>query len=178
MYCISISILCQFSEIFVRFLACTMCASVPNSFESKQTTIIVHLAAENELKKLIASILYSSRFRDLLDNEELLDQFLDREEFCTDVKKEVRKESEIVDRDPESSFLRISCHLRQALKKHLPWVNLHPSILSISRFISILYDTLSIMSNCPIIDIVNIRICLFRQFLPICRFCLFRLLLL
>ena len=63
----------------------------------------------------------NSRFRDLLDNEELLDQFLDREDF--DVKKEVpTKELDDDDhRDPESSFLRISGHLRQALKKHLPY---------------------------------------------------------
>ena len=62
----------------------------------------------------------NSRFRDLLDNEELLDQFLDREDF--DVKKEVpTKELDDDHRDPESSFLRISGHLRQALKKHLPY---------------------------------------------------------
>jgi len=63
----------------------------------------------------------TSRFRDLLDNEELLDQFLDREDFTDDKKEVPTKELDDNDRDPESSFLRISCHLRQALKKHLPY---------------------------------------------------------
>lgn len=65
----------------------------------------------------------NSRFRNLLDNETLLDQFLEREDFdnTTDTKKEVTKDENELDRDPESSFLRISSHLRLALKKHLPW---------------------------------------------------------
>lgn len=66
----------------------------------------------------------TSKFQNLLDNEELLDQFLDKEDFA-DIKKEVpsknNNDQADLDRDPESSFLRISGHLRQALKKHLPY---------------------------------------------------------
>jgi len=65
----------------------------------------------------------TSKFQNLLDNEELLDQFLDKEDFA-DIKKEVPSKNnndKDLDRDPESSFLRISGHLRQALKKHLPY---------------------------------------------------------
>ena len=65
----------------------------------------------------------TSKFQNLLDNEELLDQFLDKEDFA-DIKKEVpikNNNDKDLDRDPESSFLRISGHLRQALKKHLPY---------------------------------------------------------
>jgi len=61
----------------------------------------------------------NSNFRILLDNQDLLDQFLDNEEL--DSHDEDQVEDHDHDRDPESSFLRISGHLRQALKKHFPW---------------------------------------------------------
>ena len=67
----------------------------------------------------------------MLDNETLLDQFLEREDFdnTTDTKKEVTKDENELDRDPESSFLRISSHLRLALKKHLPWVRIREVVM-------------------------------------------------
>jgi len=63
----------------------------------------------------------NSNFRILLDDQELLDQFLDNQEHLDDDDDDDVPENDEDDRDPESSFLRISGHLRQALKKHLPW---------------------------------------------------------
>lgn len=68
----------------------------------------------------------TSRFRKLLDNQILLEQFLDEDlhdseqEIQTDFKNEIFDEDND-NNDPETSYLRISAHLRQALKKHLPW---------------------------------------------------------
>ena len=70
----------------------------------------------------------TSRFRKLLDNQILLEQFLDEDlhdseqEIQTDFKNEIFDDDND-NNDPETSYLRISAHLRQALKKHLPWVN-------------------------------------------------------
>ena len=71
----------------------------------------------------------TSRFRKLLDNQILLDQFLNEDlhdseqEIQTDFKNEILDdENDENNNDPETSYLRISAHLRQALKKHLPWV--------------------------------------------------------
>ena len=73
----------------------------------------------------------TSRFRKLLDNQILLDQFLNEDlhdseqEIQTDFKNEILDdENDENNNDPETSYLRISAHLRQALKKHLPWVNI------------------------------------------------------
>jgi len=65
----------------------------------------------------------NSNFRTLLDNQELLDQFLDNEDQIVDDDDLTHPEDEYQheNRDPETSFLRISGHLRQVLKKHLPW---------------------------------------------------------
>ena len=65
----------------------------------------------------------TSRFRTILDNENLLNRFLnedldEREIQNDDIKNKTFDEND----DPEASFLRISSNLRQALKKHLPWV--------------------------------------------------------
>ena len=72
----------------------------------------------------------TSRFRKLLDNQILLDQFLNEDlhnsehEIQTDFKNEILDDDDDENNnDPETSYLRISAHLRQALKKHLPWVN-------------------------------------------------------
>ena len=73
----------------------------------------------------------NSRFRTILDNEKLLNRFLNDEDLGqaqigNDVKNEASDDNndddDFDDNDPETSFLRISSHLRQALKKHLPWV--------------------------------------------------------
>ena len=74
----------------------------------------------------------TSRFRKLLDNQILLEQFLnedlhnnsEQQEIQTDFKNEIFDDDDNDNNDPETSYLRISAHLRQALKKHLPWVNL------------------------------------------------------
>ena len=73
----------------------------------------------------------TSRFRKLLDNQILLDQFLNEDlhdseqEIQTDFKNEILDDDDDENNnDPETSYLRISAHLRQALKKHLPWVNI------------------------------------------------------
>jgi len=70
----------------------------------------------------------TSRFRKLLDNQILLDQFLNEDlhdseqEIQTDFKNEILDDDDDENNnDPETSYLRISAHLRQALKKHLPW---------------------------------------------------------
>jgi len=64
----------------------------------------------------------NSNFRMLLDNQELLDQFLDNNDHINERQQDdFLLQNEDENRDPESSFLRISGHLRQALKKHLPW---------------------------------------------------------
>jgi len=69
----------------------------------------------------------TSNFRSLLDDHELLDQFLnhpdesDEEEETDNAGFKKNSISFEDQRDPETSFLRISCHLRQALKKHLAW---------------------------------------------------------
>ena len=65
----------------------------------------------------------TSRFRTILDNENLLNRFLnedldEREIQNDDIKNNTFDGND----DPEASFLRISSNLRQALKKHLPWV--------------------------------------------------------
>ena len=70
---------------------------------------------------------FSSTFRSLLDNQILLEQFLDNEDqgnvFDNKVDNAANEKYERnQNRDPESSFLRISSHLRQALKKHFPMV--------------------------------------------------------
>jgi len=70
----------------------------------------------------------TSRFRKLLDNQILLEQFLnedlhnnsEQQEIQTDFKNEIFDDDND-NNDPETSYLRISAHLRQALKKHLPW---------------------------------------------------------
>merc|ERR1719273_2220976 len=67
----------------------------------------------------------TSHFRSLLDNQILLEQFLDNEDISNDTVDQVDnanmdKYGKIQNRDPEASFLRISSHLRQALKKHFP----------------------------------------------------------
>jgi len=66
----------------------------------------------------------TSRFRSLLDNQILLEQFLDNEDIhdasVDQVDKANDKYEKNQNRDPEASFLRISSHLRQALKKHFP----------------------------------------------------------
>ena len=71
--------------------------------------------------------LFFSRFRSLLDNQILLEQFLDNEDIhdasLDQVDKANDKYEKNQNRDPEASFLRISSHLRQALKKHFPMVN-------------------------------------------------------
>jgi len=64
----------------------------------------------------------TSRFRTILDNENLLNRFLnedldEREIQNDDIKNNTFDGND----DPEASFLRISSNLRQALKKHLPW---------------------------------------------------------
>ena len=69
----------------------------------------------------------NSRFRTILDNEKLLNRFLNDEELgqAQNDKNEASEDDDdddFDDNDPETSFLRISSHLRQALKKHLPWV--------------------------------------------------------
>jgi len=68
----------------------------------------------------------TSHFRSLLDNQILLEQFLDNEDI-QDVRMSDQVDNAANDkyernqnRDPEASFLRISSHLRQALKKHFP----------------------------------------------------------
>jgi len=64
----------------------------------------------------------TSHFRSLLDNQILLEQFLDNEDIqdaSVDVAANEKFEKN-QNRDPEASFLRISSHLRQALKKHFP----------------------------------------------------------
>jgi len=67
----------------------------------------------------------TSHFRSLLDNQILLEQFLDNEDQDIVVVDKVDnaangKYERNQNRDPEASFLRISSHLRQALKKHFP----------------------------------------------------------
>ena len=66
-------------------------------------------------------------FRSLLDNQILLEQFLDNEDQDVVVDKVDNaangKYERNQNRDPEASFLRISSHLRQALKKHFPMVS-------------------------------------------------------
>jgi hypothetical protein len=67
----------------------------------------------------------TSHFRSLLDNQILLEQFLDNEDIHDASYDQVGKAANVKceknqNRDPESSFLRISSHLRQALKKHFP----------------------------------------------------------
>ena len=66
-------------------------------------------------------------FRSLLDNQILLEQFLDNEDQDVVVDKVDNaangKYERNQNRDPEASFLRISSHLRQALKKHFPLVS-------------------------------------------------------
>jgi len=67
----------------------------------------------------------TSHFRSLLDNQILLEQFLDNEDIHDASYDQVGKAAngkceKNQNRDPESSFLRISSHLRQALKKHFP----------------------------------------------------------
>jgi len=67
----------------------------------------------------------TSHFRSLLDNQILLEQFLDNEDQDNVFDDKVdnaadEKYARNQNRDPESSFLRISSHLRQALKKHFP----------------------------------------------------------
>ena len=64
-------------------------------------------------------------FRSLLDNQILLEQFLDNEDQDVVVDKvdNAAKYERNQNRDPEASFLRISSHLRQALKKHFPMVS-------------------------------------------------------
>ena len=76
----------------------------------------------------------NSRFRTILDNEKLLNRFLNDEELgqAQNDKNEASEDDDdddFDDNDPETSFLRISSHLRQALKKHLPWVRDHFKIL-------------------------------------------------
>jgi len=68
----------------------------------------------------------NSRFRTILDNEKLLNRFLNDEDLgqAQNDKNEASEDDDdddFDDNDPETSFLRISSHLRQALKKHLPW---------------------------------------------------------
>jgi len=64
----------------------------------------------------------TSHFRSLLDNQILLEQFLDNEDIqdapVDDAANDKFEKNQ--NRDPEASFLRISSHLRQALKKHFP----------------------------------------------------------
>jgi len=67
----------------------------------------------------------TSHFRTLLDNQILLEQFLDNEDIHDASVESVGKAAnekfeKNQNRDPEASFLRISSHLRQALKKHFP----------------------------------------------------------
>jgi len=63
----------------------------------------------------------TSHFRSLLDNQILLEQFLDNEDIQdSHVDATNDKFEKNQNRDPEASFLRISSHLRQALKKHFP----------------------------------------------------------
>lgn len=65
----------------------------------------------------------SSHFTSLLDNQELLDQFLNDEQD-SETEDFVFIEdggSEDEERDPEACFMRISGHLRRSLKKHIPW---------------------------------------------------------
>lgn len=71
----------------------------------------------------------NSHFRALLDqdNRHLLEQFLDNEEEIDNRSSSVNESNNNKnDNDPEASYLRISSHLRQALKKHLPWVQFTP----------------------------------------------------
>ena len=72
-------------------------------------------------------------FRSLLDNQILLEQFLDNEDQDVVVDKVDNaangKYERNQNRDPEASFLRISSHLRQALKKHFPMVSFYLNII-------------------------------------------------
>jgi len=64
----------------------------------------------------------TSHFRSLLDNQILLEQFLGNEDIQDAPVDDAAngKFEKNQNRDPEASFLRISSHLRQALKKHFP----------------------------------------------------------
>lgn len=64
----------------------------------------------------------SSHFTSLLDNQKLLDQFLNNESDSeTEDFIEDNGSSDDEERDPEACFMRISGHLRLSLKKHIPW---------------------------------------------------------
>jgi hypothetical protein len=101
----------------------------------------------------------TSHFRALLDpnNRELLEQFLDMNEPMFE---RIDNSGKITDGgggktnagvlDPEASFLRISSHLRRALKKHMPWVYTIKPLKSPK--IQTLEDLLSIIEDHDLLD--------------------------
>ena len=71
-----------------------------------------------------------SYFTELLDNDDLLERFVDDTDkiLDNDRRQKIRssnvhhKNKEEQEFDPESAYMRINAKLRNAIKKHTPWV--------------------------------------------------------